>query len=115
MRVVSSLILVLAVFFGLHARVFATSPCGLIASMTQADYCDHHHHESLPCQSSEEKDGPVDHHHHCGLVCHASPLVSENDLMSLLIATSSIRLCFSLESELVPEGPYLASAKPPII
>lgn len=115
MRIASSLILVIAVFFGLHARVLATHSCEQIATMTQADHCHHHHNENLPSHSSEEKDGPVDHHHHCGLVCHTSPLVSDTDLMSLLISPSSIRLRLSLESELIPEGPYLSSAKPPII
>lgn len=115
MRFVSSLILMLAVFVGLHARVLAKGPCEVIVSMHQADHCDHHHEESPPCDSSQEKDCPAEHHHHCGLGCHVSPLVTEENLSSLLLVPAFSRLRLRSDSELIPEDPDLSSDRPPII
>lgn len=115
MSFVSSFILVLTVFIGLQARVLAKDPCEVMVSMHQGDHCDHHHEESLPCDPSHEKNCPAEHHHHCGIVCHVSPLVSENDFAGRLAEPTSIRLRLRSESELIPEGPYLSSDRPPII
>ena len=115
MRCVHSLILVFAVFFGLHARVFAKGPCEVIVSAHQADHCDHHHEEAPPCDSSHEENCPAEHHHHCGLGCFVPPLVMEDTFASLLSAPAFVRLRLRFDSELVPEDPDLSSDKPPII
>lgn len=115
MRLVASLILVLAVFIGLQARVLAKDPCEVIASMHQVDDCCHRNEKTLPCDPSHEENCPAEHHHHCGVLCHASPLVSENDFASRLAVPTSIRLRLQPESELIPEGPCLSSDRPPII
>jgi hypothetical protein len=115
MRLVSSFVLVFAVIIGLQARVLAKDPCEVIASMHQVDPCDHPHEESLPCDPSHEKNCPAEHHHHGCVVCHVSPLASEDDFASRLELPTSIRLRLWPESELIPEGPYLSSDRPPII
>lgn len=115
MHVVSSFILVIAVFFGLQARVLSKDPCEVIASMQHAEHCDAHHEDSPPCDPSHEKNCPAEHHHHCGMVCPVNPLTSENDFAYRLSAPASSRLRWRPESELIPEGPHLSSDRPPII
>jgi hypothetical protein len=115
MHCASSLILVFAVFFGLHARVFAKGPCEAILATHQAGHCDHHHEETPPCDTSHEENCPAEHHHHCGLSCSFSLLVTEDTFASLLLAPAFVRLRLQSDSELVPEDPDLSSDKPPII
>jgi hypothetical protein len=107
--------MLLAVLFGLHLRVLAKDPCEILSLMHQADHSDHHHEGNLPCDPSHNEKCPSEHHHHCGALCHLMPLVSENDFVCRLPLPVSSRLRVIPESDLIPDGPYLSSDRPPII
>lgn len=104
-----------AVLVGLQVRVLADDPCEVLTAMHQSDPCEHHHEDNPPCDPSHGEKCPAEHHHHCGALCHVMPLVSENDYACRLPLPVSSRLRVIPESDMIPDGPYLSSDRPPII
>ncbi len=68
---------------------------------------DSHHQHDEKC--------PPGHHHHCGGCLHQLPLGVENGLIGRLPAFEISRLNIRAESERVPDGPFQALDKPPLI
>lgn len=104
-----------------------------VALSLRAIGLDHLHHEirSNCCKSIElsldgeldtdlpdddqqdDKNGPPDHEH--GSCCSASPLTIDTSFICRLGVPGSSLLGVRHEGEVPPEGPFLASEKPPLI
>ncbi|MBC8126654.1 MAG: hypothetical protein H8M99_05850 [Gloeobacteraceae cyanobacterium ES-bin-144] len=120
MRFAFTWLMVLGVLCGLHSRVIGNDPCDLLAEMHRAEKhatpaSPHLHEDNAPCDSSHDSNCPVEHHNSNGACSHALPLTTENDFVRRLTEPTSDLVRMISESELVPEGPYLSSVKPPLI
>jgi len=85
--------------------------CGEACEPPASDCCQDHGSK----KGHPEDQCPEGHHHH-SLCCHVSPAVSTEDEehISLAARDPDAALCRP-QSEMIPEGPFLSSEKPPLI
>lgn len=118
MRYGSFIILLLAIFAGRLVSAHGEVPGERVELRQQAE-CGHHPCcETFCADVSHENGAPGEHHHHphqCGVCCMVLPLFSEGGFGNLLVSPVSVWLRLKADSELLPDGPYLALEKPPLI
>lgn len=125
MRSLLSWVMVLFVLAGLNARVLAAPSHPELTHSHEEKACDgHHHHHHCEDDSDghhqhHHEDGekcPADHHHHhTGCCVHGSPLAMNNDLGCHVGVLVGRLVGIRQDGEIVPEGPFLSSEKPPLI
>ncbi|MES2657182.1 MAG: hypothetical protein V4689_01120 [Verrucomicrobiota bacterium] len=93
-----------------HEKITA-SCCHSVETCSESDpganFPDGHQHDGEKC--------PLGHHHHKGCCSNAQPLTVENDHFRQPGIPGSLLSGVRHEGEVPPEGPFLASEKPPLI
>jgi hypothetical protein len=117
MRLILQLLVTLLVFTGLPSHAWALDTHD-IHDHQHTDLHDHpcHDHEApTPCDSSQDAPCPLDHHHHNGCCCSGFHFIDARDSALCLIANLSQLVPICHKREVIPEGPYLSSDRPPLI
>jgi hypothetical protein len=118
MRGILAWVMVVCVFAGLNSRITANvcndpADCGHAVDVC----CQGSPHAGQPLGGTHHDgdDCPMDHHHHHSCCSHAFVLGLDPQLPCRFGVSDSARAGFRHQGEAPPDGPFLASEKPPLI
>lgn len=120
MRLLLTWLMVICALAGLNTRGLRADVMNLAVCSHPAESCcqDDSHAATAPVDSpsgGHEPCPPGEHHHHSCNCSHALPLTVENNLPCRLEITASSLAGVRHKGDVLPEGPFLGSEKPPLI
>lgn len=115
MKFILTWLMVFCVLAGLNARALANDAVRSGGCTPSETCCDSAQDGGKPADHPDDRDDcPLEHHHH-DCCSQTLPLAVDNTIPGASLVPGSPLLGLRPEGDVLPEGPFLGSEKPPLI